>query len=306
MGIKNIRVHIALFTVSFLYAILFSWAGEIMPKFISPEAFVWLRIVVACLLFNVTAVFYRWEKVNFLEDWKLWLICAFFGTAGNMFLFFKGLSMTKPINGAVLMMVTPMFVAIFDHIKNKRTPSLETVIGLTIGSGGSILLIAGRGAQFTSETLMGDVWIAINAAFYAIYLVYVKKLVHKYNPITVNRITFTLGVVIIAPLGAVSLFHTDFSAIPTDIYLKIGYTLFFTSFLVYMLNAYGVKHGSPGLVGIYIYLQPILATAMALLLQRDEITVYKVFLTFVILFGVWLVVNNDKRGFSLKERFKGK
>lgn len=303
---KNFKVHAALFTVSFLYAILFSWAGEIMPRYISAEAFVWLRIVTACILFNITALFLGWESVNFRKHLYLWLACAFFGTAANMFLFFKGLSATRPINGAVLMMVTPMFVAVFDHIKSKKRPSLETVLGLTLGSAGAILLIAGQGASFTRATLMGDIWIAINAAFYAVYLVLVKRLVHEYKPITVNRITFSLGVLIIAPIGASSLAATDFSAIPNDILLKIGYILFFTSFLVYLLNAYGVKHGSPGLVGVYIYLQPVLATAIALMLDRDELTPQKVILASMILFGVWLVINNDKRGFSLKDRFRGK
>jgi drug/metabolite transporter (DMT)-like permease len=183
---------------------------------------------------------------------------------------------------------------------------METIIGLIIGTGGAILLIAGKGAHFTRETLIGDIWVAVNAAFYAVYLVYVKKLVHKYNPVTVNRVSFSLGVIYIAPLGAYSLFHTDFAAIPGEIGLKIGYALFFTSFLVYLFNAFAVKHGSPKLVGLYIYLQPVLATIIALILGRDQLTPSKIFYTLMILFGVWLVMNNDWRGFSLKDRFRGK
>lgn len=301
---SNIRVHIALFLVSLFYAVLFSWAGEIMPKYIQPEAFVFLRIIVACLLFWATSLFFKRERIDLKADGWWFLACAFFGTAGNMFMFFKGLSLTKPINGAVLMMVTPLFVSIFDHIKNKKTPELETVLGLTIGSSGAIMLIADKGIEFSRATMIGDIWVAVNAAFYAVYLVMVKRLVHKYHPITVNRITFTMGVVLIAPLGGKKLIHTDFISIPGDIWLKIGYTLLVTSFLVYLLNAYAIKHGSPSLVGIYIYLQPILATVIALLLARDILTGKKVFLSVMILFGVWLVMKTDRRGFSMKERFK--
>lgn len=306
MELSKIRVHAALFFVSLFYAILFSWAGEIMPKYISAEAFVWLRIIVACLLFNFTALLFKREKVDLKADGWWFLICAFFGTAANMFMFFKGLSLTHPINGAVLMMVTPMFVAIFDHIKSNRAPALETVLGLLIGAAGAILLIVDKGVTFSTETVIGDIWIAINAAFYAVYLVMVKRLVHKYHPITVNRITFTLGTIIIAPLGLGALLNTDFSQIPTDIWLKITYTLLITSYLVYLLNSYAVKHGSPSLVGIYIYLQPLLATVIALLLSRDHLTVKKIFLSAMILGGVWLVMRNEKRSFSLKGIFKAK
>jgi drug/metabolite transporter (DMT)-like permease len=306
MEIKNLRVHISLFLVSLMYAILFSWAGQIMPGYIKPEGFVWLRIITACVLFQITALLVGWEKFNWKEDGIRIALCALFGTAANMYLFFKGLSITTPINGAILMMVTPLFVAVFDHIRTNRIPSLETVIGLTIGAAGAIMLIAGKGVGFSAKTIIGDIMVAVNAFFYAIYLVSVKSLVHKYKPVTVNRITFSIGVLLMAPVGFFSLVTTDFQAIPTGIYLKIGYILFFTSFLVYLLNAYGVKHGSPKLVGVYIYLQPLLATMIALLLDRDTLTGSKVFYAAMILFGVWLVMASDKRVFSLKSRFQGK
>lgn len=303
---RNSRVHLSLFMVSLFYAVLFSWAGQIMPTYILPEGFVWLRIITAALLFNLTALFFKREKVDLKQDLLLFVVCAFFGTAANMFMFFKGLSITKPINGAVLMMVTPLFVAIFDHIKFKKSPSLETILGLCIGTAGAGLLMAEKGASFSGSNIVGDIWVAVNAAFYAAYLVLVKKLLHKYHPITVNRITFTIGMLIIAPLGANSLFHTDFQAIPQDIWLKITYTLLITSFLVYLLNSFGVKHASPTLVGIYIYLQPILATIIALVLQTDNLTFSKVMFSLMILFGVWLVMQNDRRGFSWRERFQSK
>ena len=300
---NKIAVHTALFSVSLFYAILFSWAGEIMPRYISPEGFVWLRIVTAAVLFNITALFFARERVDLKTDGLLLLVCAFFGTAGNMFMFFKGLSMTRPINGAVLMMVTPLFVSVFDHWKQRKNPALDTIFGLIIGTAGAAMLMAGKGAHFTSRTLQGDIWIAVNAAFYAVYLVLVKKLVHKYKPITVNRVTFTMGIFLIAPLGAAELAHTNFAAIPADIWWKMIYTLFFTSFLVYLLNSYGIKHGSSSLVGIYIYLQPILATIIAVMLGSDEMTWTKLILTLTVLFGVWLVLTSDKRTFSLKNIF---
>lgn len=306
MEIKNFKVHSSLFLVSLLYAILFSWAGQIMPTYIEPEGFVWLRITTAFLLFNITSLFFGWEKFNWKRDGLRIAICAFFGTAANMFLFFKGLSITTPINGAVLMMVTPLFVAIFDHVRSNKLPTLETIIGLSIGAAGAVMLIVGKGVGFSKETIVGDILVAVNAMFYAVYLVLVKKLVHLYKPITVNRITFGIGLLLMAPLGMFSFLHTNFQQIPTEIYLKIGYILFFTSFLVYLLNAYGIKHGSPSLVGIYIYLQPLLATVIALLLDRDELTPSKIFYSAMILFGVWLVMTNEKRAFSIKLRFRGK
>jgi drug/metabolite transporter (DMT)-like permease len=160
----------------------------------------------------------------------------------------------------------------------------------------------GKGAQFSSETLEGDIWVSVNALFYAIYLVLAKKLANKYHAITVNRVMFGMGLIYIAPLGAIPLWNTQFTAIPGEIWLKIGYILFFTSFLVYLLNTYGIKHASGSLVGIYIYLQPLLATVIAMLLGRDQLTPEKAMYALMIIIGVWLVSGkyNLKMSPSLK------
>lgn len=298
----DLRAHSALFMVSLFYAVLFSWAGEIMPRYIDPSGFVWLRILTAFVLFMITGLFAQTERIDWKEDWKRILTCAFFGTAGNMFLFFNGLSLTNPINGAVLMMVTPLFVALIDHILNRRAPGLNMILGLTLGTLGAILLMWTKGAGFSSKTIRGDILVAVNAAFYAMYLIKVKPLAKKYSAVTVNRATFGLGIFIIAPFGAYPLFQTDFMAIPTDIWLKIGYVLVFTSFLVYLLNTYGMKRASPELVALYIYLQPVLAAVIAILLGRDHLTVPKVMYAGMILFGVWMINGRFKLRFSPKYR----
>jgi drug/metabolite transporter (DMT)-like permease len=296
------KVHVALFFVSLLYAILFSWAGEIMPAYISAEGFVWLRILTAFSLFSLCSLFITDKPIDWKNDWKRFAVCAFFGTAANMFMFFKGLSMTKPINGAVLMLVTPLFVAIIEHGIQKKRPSLSMTAGISMGALGAFLLMWGKGAHFSSQTLEGDIWVSVNALFYAVYLVLAKRLANKYHAITVNKVMFGMGLLYIAPLGAIPLLNTTFSAIPGDIWLKIGYILFFTSFLVYLLNMYGIKHASGSLVGIYIYLQPLLATLIAVLLGRDELTPEKAMYAFMIIMGVWMVSGKH----NLKMRLRAK
>lgn len=296
------KVHSALLLVSLLYAILFSWAGEIMPAYISAEGFVWLRILTAFTLFSLCSLFITDKAIDWRNDWKRFAVCAFFGTAANMFMFFKGLSMTKPINGAVLMLVTPLFVAIIEHWVQKKRPSATMTAGISIGALGAFLLMRGKGTQFSTETLEGDIWVSVNALFYAVYLVLAKKLANKYHAITVNKVMFGMGLIYIAPLGAIPLWHTAFTVIPGDIWLKISYVLFFTSFLVYLLNTYGIKHASGSMVGIYIYLQPLLATLIAVLLGRDELTAEKTMYALMIIMGVWLVSRKYNLKMSLRPK----
>ncbi len=282
------RIHVALFVVSLLYAILFSLAGQIMPTYMRPEGFVMLRILTAFTLFQITAAFLGFEKVQWKQHALEFAICAFFGTFANMYLFFHGLALTHPINGAILMLVTPLFVAIFDHFRIKSWPKIGFILGTTAAALGSIWLMLGKGAQFNSQTLKGDLLVAVNALFYSIYLVRVKKLTAVYQPVTVNRITFLFGVIFMAALGGLQdLGDTHFASFPQPIVLKIAYILFFTSFLVYLLNAYAVKKAGPTLAGIYIYLQPVLAAIIALLLGTDHLTTTRLLQIAIIMGGVW-------------------
>lgn len=155
--------------------------------------------------------------------------------------FFHGLALTHPINGAILMLVTPLFVGIFDHIRVKAYPKTWFVIGTLLAAAGSLWLMIGKGAVFNRQTLTGDLFVAVNALFYAIYLVRVKRIAHLYKPITINKITFTFGTLYMLPIGGLALMHTDFYSFTPHVTAKVVYILFFTSFLVYLLNSYAVK-----------------------------------------------------------------
>lgn len=287
---KNGIVHLALFFVSLFYAILFSWAGDIMPKFIAPGGFVLMRVTMAFILFSGLLFLSKSNsnKINWKSDGLRIFICAFFGTAFNMLLFFYGLSKTHPINGAVLMMVTPLFVVVFDHIKQKKLPRPIVVVGFILGCVGAIMLISGKGVQFNSETLFGDILVAINALFYAIYLVLVRDLFKKYGTAKVNTINFGLGILLILPFGLTDLMAWNPSRIPNEMWLKIAYILTVTTFVVYQLNAFAVKRAGPEIAGLYIYLQPLLAALIAILWGKDELTTMKVISSLIIVAGVYL------------------
>lgn len=295
MELKNIKVHIALFLVSLFYAILFSWAGEIMPKYIAPGGFVLLRVGVAFLLFNLLVFFTgRKQKIDFKKHGKRLLLCALFGTAFNMLLFFHGLSKTHAINGAVLMMVTPLFVVVIDHIKLRKIPKFLTVLGFVMGSAGAVMLMSGKGISFDAKTLPGDIMVAVNALFYAIYLVLVKDLFKSYTPAQVNGVNFGLGIVFMLPFGFYDLINWHPSAIPPDTWLKIAYILVITTFVVYQLNAYAVKKAGPEIAGLYIYLQPVLAAIIAVLLGTDELNWFKGLSSLVIIAGVFMASYKSK------------
>lgn len=288
------NVHIVLFLVSLFYGILFSWAGEIMPKYLSAETMVWMRVTFAAVIFHTVGIVrFSKETIHWRRDWKEFALCGFFGTSANMFLFFKGLEKTQPINAAVLMLLAPLFVAVFDHVRLNKKPTIPFALALIAAALGCVKLLGAASHTFSNETLLGDLLVGINAIFYAIYLVRVKKLTAQYHPFVVNRWTFTFGWIYMLPIGFIPFLGSDFSVIPSSIGLKIGYVLIVMSFLVYFMNAYAIKKSGPTLTGVYIYLQPILATIIALILGTDTVSIFKALWISIVLVSVFIATRNS-------------
>jgi len=64
---------------------------------------------------------------------------------------------------------------------------------------------------------------------------------------------------------------------------------------IYGLNNYSLKTVSPSVNGIYIYLQPLIASVVAILFGKDELTVIKTIAAFLIMAGVYFVTRQPKR-----------
>ena len=293
---KSTKVHGSLFLVALIYAATFSIAKEVMPHYIKPMGLITIRVWGAVSLLWVTHFLFVKESIFGKKDFLMLLKCAVFGVATNMLLFFKGLAITTPINAAILMVTTPLFVAFFSFfLLNEKVTKLK-VIGLCFGVFGAILLLLGPSLSFNSTTLWGDLMVMTNAIIYAYYLIVAKPLLHKYSPITVIKWTFFFGGLLVIPFGFTELKEVQWQAIPNSIWSAIIFLIIGATFITYVLNAWALRNANVTLVGAYIYLQPVLATIIAVSMGKDSLTLPKVLFSLLIFTGVYLVgLPNDAK-----------
>lgn len=286
---NQVKVHIALFLVSLIYGATFTIAKEVMPAYVTPSAFILMRVVVAAVCIFIFHSVKVKERVREWADLKKLFISAMFGVAFNMLLFFKGLSITTPINGSVLMLNTPIFVVIFAAFMLNEKITATKITGILLAAFGALLLMGGTGFNFSADTVWGDVMVTLNAIIYAFYLVYAKSLMKKYHPLTVTLWAFIFGFFLVLPFGASDFAAISWDEIPTRIWFFIAFITLGSTFLTYVLNAYALKRASSSLVGTYIYLQPVLATLIAVCTSKDTLTLQKLLFILVIFAGVYLV-----------------
>lgn len=281
--------HLALLGANIIYGANYTIAKEAMPEYVKPFGFIVLRCVGAVLLFWLFHAFTSKEKVEKKDLPKL-ALCALFGIAINQLLFFKGLSITTPINASILMTSTPILVLIVAAFLIKERVTPKKIVGIFLGLIGALMIIImGEDFSFGSETLPGDLLVFINASSYGVYLVMVKPFMQKYQPLTVIKWIFFFGFFMVVPFGYKEFFEIDWPTIPTPILWAIVYVVVGLSFFAYLLNTIALKHLSPSVVSIYIYSQPVFATTIAIALGRDHLTTLEIIAGILVFVGVYLV-----------------
>lgn len=286
----NLKAHLALFAVALIYGANFSIAREAMAGgLIGPLAFIILRAGSGSLLFWF---FNNWVKSEPVarEDWPRIVLCALTGVAINQTFFFVGLHLTTPINASLIMTTTPILVLIASALIIGERITWLKVSGIAMGAAGAgLLLTYGKSLQFNRDQALGDFLVFTNAVSYGIYLVLVKKLMLKYHPIAISKWIFLLGTLMVLPFGIRQLGAAQWDQFTPGIWLAVAYVLIFTTFMAYLLNAYALALVNPSIVSIYIYLQPLLATLIALTFGQDQLNPAKVISAVLIFSGVFLV-----------------
>ncbi|MDC0099760.1 MAG: DMT family transporter [Crocinitomicaceae bacterium] len=306
---KVLKAHIALFSVNALYGANHVIAKGVMPDYLTPSVFIFLRASGATLLFWIFKIIFVREKVQ-RKDLFLMALCGLFGVAMNQLFFFHGLSLTSPVNTGIIMTINPILVVVLSFFILKEAITLRRSVGILIGATGAVLLTLTAGTGIGDSSL-GDFFIFINAASYALYLVLVKPLMGKYKPLTVITYVFSFGFIFVMlyPPTFMELSITNFSRIPMSMVFVIIYVVVGVTFLAYLLTVFGLKHVSPSATSAYIYLQPVLVMLFAVGLSAlgmaedytGTITSEKIMYMILIFIGVYITSSKSFKKESLSQ-----
>lgn len=281
---------LAVSSTAVFYGITYSVAKEIMPVYVSPFALVWIRITCAAILFWITSWVMKSPRLD-KKDFPYVIMLAFFGMVLNVLSFYKGLSLTTPINGAVIMVTSPIIVLIFSLFLLKEKLHWIRGVGIFIGLFGAYFLTTvGKQNTINAANIpLGNILVFVNAISYSLYLILAKKMVEKYHPLVFIKWLYTFGFLMMTPLVFHEVLRVNWHNIPTNIYWAIGYVVVFATYFNFLFNLYGLKHLKPTTVSAFIYVQPVVATLFALLVGSDELSWLKIVCTLLIFVGVYLV-----------------
>ena len=288
---NNIIPHLQMLGVTLIYAVTFSLVKMVMPEFISASSFTLLRVLSGTVFFFVLS--YWTSKVKFSpKDWTLIFFCGVLGPGLSQLMYISGLELTTPISAAVIMPCTPIIVYVISILSLKEKPYFIKIIGILMGFLGVIFLIlleTKTDAYSAPNPALGNLFLFFDASAYAGYLILAKSLLKRYHPYAVLKWVYLFGLLFVIPFGISDMPDIEWAIIPMQGYWIIGFVLLFTSCFVYLLEFSALRKVSPTTLSTYIYLQPVFAAIIAILLGSDQLSLVKIITFLFIVLGVYLV-----------------
>lgn len=286
------RGHLAMLGANVMWGLMSPVTKMVFSAgMVAPMVMVDFRVAGAAILFWVTSLFLPAEHVPAKDILRLFG-AGMLGVLFNQGCFILGVSLTSPGEASLVTTTMPMWVMLLAWLILREPITLKKAGGIAAGATGAIILIFGSGSGSRASgdnPALGDLIVLCAQLSYALYLTLYRNFIRKYSLVTLMKWMFLSAAVVALP-GSVSLLaDTDWAAISAVEWSGIGYVVVCGTYLAYICVMTGQKSLRPTLVGMYNYVQPIVATITGICLGLDQFTPVKGLAIVLIFSGVWLV-----------------
>jgi len=292
---QSYKGHLTMFVLNIIFGLNTSVTKSVLSDTLTPYSIYFLRIAGAGLLFWIASAFVKENKVS-SRDLMMLFLAGMLGVAINQFSFIKGLSLTSPINAAIIVTLTPIITMILAAIYQKEPVTKKKVTGVFIGASGALLLIlTSMQVVNGAGSMLGNMLCLLSSLSYAFYLTAFKGLIIKHSPVTLMKWMFLFSAIVSLPVCLDDIEAIQWQIIPVNGYLRIGYVVILATFVTYMFIPVGQKLLRPTTLSMYNYLQPLVASLAAIAMGLDYPGWNTVLAAVLIFCGVYVVTQSKSR-----------
>lgn len=287
--------HAALIAVQVIFG---TWpiVGKIALRWLPSTGLVTFRIVGAGLAFALLRRTIKHVRIERRSDYLRLALYSLLGVVLNQFLFVKGLALSTVINATLLGTAIPIFTLIVSVITAREQLTVRKVLGILLAVAGVFYLVNPTRADLQGGTGLGNLFLILNTAAYGAYIALSQDVVKRYGALTVITWIFAFGSIASIPFGGFYLAQTPLADVPTSVWLAVLYIILVPTVAAYYLNAWALERVAPSTVAAYIYLQPIIAFALAPLVLGERWNEHTLAATLLIFAGVAVVTWRTRRG----------
>ena len=265
---------------------------------VSAYALTMMRMGGGAVVFWIASLFTRREHVP-PRDLLLFFFASLLGIVLNQGTYVLGVSKTSPSDASVVTTTTPIFVMIIAALYLREPITGKKILGVVVGAAGALLLIL-SGAHLVSGrtgsgSVSGDLLCLFAQLSFATYFVVFKKLISRYSPVTLMKWMFLYATACCLPFGYSDLKAVGWAELGWTNYAQIAYVVLGATFLAYLLMPIGQKNLRPTVASSYNYVQPLVATLVAVSLGMDTFGWLKGVAVLLVFAGVYIVTISKSR-----------
>jgi len=228
----------------------------------------------------------RWTR----RDLPRLALVGILGIVANQFAFVAALSFTTVAHGAVIGAIAPVLVLLGAAALGHERLSRRRLAGMVAAAGGVAILQLARAPAGQGASVLGDLLMLGNAALFAAFSLFGKSLTAEVGTLAVNAVAYWGGAILSLPFAVWGLWALGGPGrIGAAAWVSIVYMSIAPSVVGYLIYSHALRYLPASRVASVTYLQPILATLLAVALLGERPGLVYVAGAAVILGGVWLV-----------------
>lgn len=296
-GMSQVRGHVSMLGANVMWGMMAPVAKMVMAAgVVAPLLMTDFRIFGAAILFWLTSLLLPREHVPAGDLLRL-AGAGMLGIVFNQGCYVFGVGYTYPSEASIITTTMPIWVMILAALFLGEPVTWKKVTGILLGGSGAVLLVMGghgASAEMSADNpVLGDMLVLTAQLSYALYLTLYKNFIRKYSLVTLMKWMFTFASVAILPFSLPTIVSTDWQALTAAETGGVAYVVLGGTFLAYIFVMIGQKALRPTLVGMYNYVQPIVATTIGIWMGLDVMTPVKA-IAVAMIFGGVLLVNLSK------------
>jgi len=287
------QIHLALAGAQVGFA-LFPIFGKLALASIPPFLFAAFRVVAAAVLLDGIRRLGQPEPIRAADRPRLFLY-ALLGVSFNQVLFIFGLFLTTAINTTILTTTIPVFTLAAAVLLGREKLGFRAGLGILLAGAGALALLHVQRFDWSNDSFRGDLLLLTNCASYSLYLVLSRPILAHYRALTFTAAVFRYGAVFIVLIALPDLLRFQPSRVPPAAWACLAAVILLCTVIPYLLNAWALARTHASRVAFYVFLQPLIATALAISILGEVLSIKTVVAGLLIFAGLAVTVLSGRR-----------
>ncbi len=265
------RVHAALLGAQAAFA-LFPIFGKLVLPAIPALVLAAIRVASGALVLEGVRRLSRARELERRHRPAV-LLYALLGVSFNQVLFILGLSMTSAIHTTILTATIPVFTLAAAVMLGREKLAARGLAAVCLATAGVLVLLDIGHLRQAGGTLRGDLLILANSLSYSCYLVLSRPILAIYPVSTIVSRIFVYGAFPILLVASPGLLRFKPSAVPAYAWGGVAAIVLVCTVLPYLWNSWSLARTEASRVAFYVFLQPLIASVLAVLVLRETFAV---------------------------------